>query len=655
MPSGSSPEGYAYILEEVAGRPRPQVRVWVSADARYRRMSLDVTLRDDAGRRDPERVAQALRVADRKIASLRAAEPEAPSTGPATVRETLGYALDPKTGKKHGPNSDQPEEWERASREVDAVIDRAMLLSAFRAQQIIGVVQSTLARIALGYLVHPMSPMEWAGAMALAAREHPRLPSYDAAVIVRAFALAKQALHTKHPESRTKPPEPVTTSWVWRTAHLVRAMIRHAAGRDGARFGAGDQWSLPKDLDNELDYLARVLNFRIERTEFRPTHSDEHMRPVLLHLRDPRYAMAAVLARVVNGDGALRARRSAVQLRGAHGAAVRKNTNTAAKPSWTWHDLPVAEALVVRSLLAREFAAVEAHYAQTGEDYRLIADTRWQDGAIRRIDGPAVIRHRRDVQLVDPRAHQLFDLGAEGRAGQIARCMRSDLQLDGTTGELLLRVTGAGTKLGRLIMLAPVQRALVAFNMECGYLAPFEANYRRPAGDPERLADYPLFPCGKLAYDRTTRRRRATSTTPTAANGATDAQACSSPADVAPASPPSLAEKTVREWHDDVEAVLGITHVKGRAMVGWRRAFANLYDGWHVVPRVKDLIMGHTTREKETHGSTRTDVYLNPGDTPLLREGQRLLEHARTVYALNGEAPSIAECVFPAVDLTSPT
>ena len=112
-------------------------------------------------------------------------------------------------------------------------------------------------------------------------------------------------------------------------------------------------------------------------------------------------------------------------------------------------------------------------------------------------------------------------------------------------------------------MLAPVQQALMALNLEIGYLAEAESGYRLPNDDPKRLPDYPLFPGGKLIYNRTDstrRRKRAISTANT------------------PPEWTEVAEKTLRDWHDDVETVLGIAHVRARGNNGWRRAFANLYD-----------------------------------------------------------------------------
>ena len=93
------------VLGEVGGRPHPQLRVWVSELARYRRMSLDLEFRDAEGRRDPARIAQALAKADDVVRTVRARVP-ALLIGPATVRQTLAYALDDVTGKKHGSRSD---------------------------------------------------------------------------------------------------------------------------------------------------------------------------------------------------------------------------------------------------------------------------------------------------------------------------------------------------------------------------------------------------------------------------------------------------------------------------------------------------------------------------------------------------------------------
>jgi len=110
----------------------------------------------------------------------------------------------------------------------------------------------------------------------------------------------------------------------------------------------------------------------------------------------------------------------------------------------------------------------------------------------------------------------------------------------------------------------------------------------------------------------------------------------------------SVNDKTLNDWHAELEKILGITHVDGRAQYGWRRAFVNMYDGWTGSDRVKNLITGHTKLGPMTHGSTRDEVYLDPADVPLLREGQRLVEHARTEYVRTGEAPSELERHFPA-------
>ena len=435
------------VLEEVGGRPRPQLRVWVPELARYRRMSLDLEFRDAEGRRDPARIAQALAKADDVVRTVRARVP-ALLIGPATVRQTLAYSLDDVTGKKHGSRSDQKQEWARASLELQAVLDPDLPLSQLRAVEIIGVAQSALARVALCKLSHAATTKEWAGAITQASRELPGNARNALVVIVRAFTNTMAAQRALIAQGllppRATPTEAVTTAWAWRTAHLVRGIVRHAAGRGDARFVAGDGWTLPKDLRNESNDAAAALKMRLESQSFRPAHSEFDTRRVLLHLRDPRYAMAAALATVVNGDGALRLPRTMLGLRGEYNVDVRKNTQSTRTPQLTWHALPPAVALVVRSLMATEFADVEAVFAETGEDYRLIADTQWEDGVIQRTTEPTIIKRRVAVQLVDPRAHQLLDLGAEGRAGQVVRCWRSDLKIDGTTGAMVLDIRGAG-------------------------------------------------------------------------------------------------------------------------------------------------------------------------------------------------------------------
>ena len=288
----------------------------------------------------------------------------------------------------------------------------------------------------------------------------------------------------------------------------------------------------------------------------------------------------------------------------------------------------------------RQRAAGDLPRVREGQRVGITRTRQRAERGVQRSSGPATIKNRVHVQLVDPRAQQQLDFGAEGRGGQVARCWRSDLKIDGTTGAMVLDIRGAGKKLGRLLMLAPVQQALLAFNLEIGYLSEAEAAYRLSKDDPKSLADYPLFVGGKLVNvrtDSTRRRKRASRTANRTANTTTKTTPRWK----------TLAEKTLRDWHDDVETVLGIAHVRARGNNGWQRAFANLHDQWHAEPRVKEPITGHTTRSNEDHGSTRTDGYLNLRDTRLLREGQRLIKHARTVYVLTGEAPAEAERIFP--------
>lgn len=142
----------------------------------------------------------------------------------------------------------------------------------------------------------------------------------------------------------------------------------------------------------------------------------------------------------------------------------------------------------------------------------------------------------------DERYGLLYDLGAEGRLGQVARAMRS--QLDTAHGRL--RVIGRGKKKGTVIVFTAAQKANVTRVLSTGYLAGLETAYT--AGE---ITDYPLFPGGHFARDKQT-------------------GALVSRAEYATRSP---VDRTAwRAWHEDAEKLAGIPHVKGRGPYGSRRA-----------------------------------------------------------------------------------
>ncbi len=142
--------------------------------------------------------------------------------------------------------------------------------------------------------------------------------------------------------------------------------------------------------------------------------------------------------------------------------------------------------------------------------------------------------------LVDERYGLLYDLGAEYRLGQVARCRRQ--HLDRERGRL--RVKGRGKKKGELIFLTPAQCANVERVLTVGYLAGLEAALQNGEID-----DYPLFPGGHFARN--------------------EHGALVSRAEYATRAP--LDRSAWRTWHDEAEKKADIPHVDGRGPYASRR------------------------------------------------------------------------------------
>lgn len=142
----------------------------------------------------------------------------------------------------------------------------------------------------------------------------------------------------------------------------------------------------------------------------------------------------------------------------------------------------------------------------------------------------------------DERYGLLYDVGAEGRLGQVARAMRTHLNLAAGT----LTIIGKGKKKGTVIELTAAQLANVQRVLTAGYLAGLEAAYAANA-----IADYPLFPGGHFARSKDTGR-------------------LVSRAEYATRAP---VDRTAwRKWHERAEELAEIPHVKGRGPYGSRRA-----------------------------------------------------------------------------------
>lgn len=153
--------------------------------------------------------------------------------------------------------------------------------------------------------------------------------------------------------------------------------------------------------------------------------------------------------------------------------------------------------LTMAGLLVRKHARIPAHAPiPTGRGWR--EDLRKYVAAMHGGEAPEVERPRhtldevrailRVAPSVDARLDLVLQLGAEYRSGQVVRAMRSQLNLEAEEFE----VRGRGKKRGTTVVLTPGQLASVHRALG-GYLRQLETAYQ--AGE---IADYPLFPAGRL-------------------------------------------------------------------------------------------------------------------------------------------------------------
>ncbi len=163
----------------------------------------------------------------------------------------------------------------------------------------------------------------------------------------------------------------------------------------------------------------------------------------------------------------------------------------------------------------------------------------------------------------------------------------------------------------------------LGFELEYGYLAELEQAFRRG-----EIKDYPLF-AGKEFNGGVTPWRG-------------DALA-------------PIHADVLKRWNKRLEQALGLTSVDGLGFRGWRRRLADVYERWATSARVKDMIMGHKqVKVNFNGGSTREVVYLDIRDEALTTEAMRLLQHARTQWALTGEAPPASACTHAALRAARP-
>jgi hypothetical protein len=221
--------------------------------------------------------------------------------------------------------------------------------------------------------------------------------------------------------------------------------------------------------------------------------------------------------------------------------------------------LEARQAALLRTHLRTTYAKWEARFdpADLSTDYALLRGHRWNGTEL--VPDP-------EGQLspeVDARFRLLLDLGVEQRYAQQLRLRRSHLGRVAETGAFMVPELGiADNKLSGIRLLSERQRVALALEMEAGVLQDLEDAYREG-----RITDYPLFPGKSLVGGRVP----------------------AGPAD--PRQP--LDDRVITAWCRKLEEALGIEHVEGRAMRGWRRAFVDLYDGWTADDVVKSLITGH--------------------------------------------------------------
>ena len=190
-------------------------------------------------------------------------------------------------------------------------------------------------------------------------------------------------------------------------------------------------------------------------------------------------------------------------------------------------------------------------------------------------------------ERADPRIRLAIELAAELRTGQVLTCTRATLTLPdidptlydsmpaGTLGSI--EIIGAGKKRGELVMFTPEQRRAVDRAL-AGYLSQYEAAYQ--AG---LIADYPLFPGGKMHGKRDDLRPR---------------KPCRVKANVKP-----IGRTGAREAFHDLERIAGVEVIEGRAWYGLRRIGSDLAEEFTDDDRVKNALGGWEDSE------TRRRIY----------------------------------------------
>ena len=221
---------------------------------------------------------------------------------------------------------------------------------------------------------------------------------------------------------------------------------------------------------------------------------------------------------------------------------------------------------------------------------------------------------------VDPRGFLLLALGAEYRAGQVRRIMRSDVDLtatdDAPCGTATVR--GAGKKKGETIHLTNGQRAALDEALTTGYLRFYEAAF--VAGT---VSDYALFPGGRLRYleGRSSHTRREVPPyipLPDAIGERSSLYPVERTRRVG-----FIGRRPMTEWFHEAEDKAKVPRVRGRAYYGVRRVDVDETMDRSDDPRVLKAMGGWS------HINTPTQLYADRDNVKARRKAMEVRANIR--------------------------
>lgn len=597
-----APDGRRYVVEEVPRGRFPQVRVWDPTTRRYQRLTVAVSLRDADHRPNRLAIREALRLGEELVMTQLSLRTEPVPT----MEDVLAFATDPRTAPARSDSSEQDKEWLRAMREAAVIVPLRLPVTQFTGPHLTLIALSALLRTALD-----LDLDEW-GRMLGAANTAVMGGDLEAATKATHAAFTTCcAMSGKGAAEGAAAVVNAASRWPVLCAQLVRAMCNHAAQRD-ARFRPVGGLKIDTDLNQQLTNARRLRG--IAEPAVRPNRS-RYSQPTCLALMrllsDPRYEMQTLIATVSSVAASYRVTRRLIRISDGL-VQIGIDTGGAGRVAINWRPLTADASAHFRSLLHSVYADLEARYVDCGADYAFLEGHEW--------DGTRLVSHpTARLPEVDARYRLLLWLGVERRSEQMLLCWRHHLIVIDDEGRLGLDERTQGTKIAALQMLAPSQERAIGFELRFGYLADLERAYRerlrevkerRAAGlsVPATPPTYPLFPEGRLARGR-----------------------AKPDAELKPAN-----TRTLADWNDQVERALGVDHEEGRALRGWRRGLADVYDRWTNDSRLLDRLWDHTPPIKADGGSTRSRVYVNASDLRTLEAMVELVEYARTAYPRTG-------------------